>query len=1320
MDDWGDPWKQDDAGPKHPPAIDIRILNDHPSKERVVTPVLSGFFEDQAKWNEPASSDVWATANNEPSPPLKPAAVAEALAWDVPSLASADEHDLADARKAEAPPPPLETDGLQETQPLEEAGSEATVESLSHEPTPSSDTPEESGGPLVAPTAPEIDSSDSGTTVGPDFAGGTATDTSAPLRPHSEEFESGISTRPSTSPSELSHGDVFSDSTRTSFDEDIEPQSPTGNGQHKEGTAAAEESESEESPAESRTVTPAPIEDVPKRTSIEGAPDEIEVGAITTAEDRLEDVSAETHEDLTGPRSEDIPEDAFDDDDFGDFEEEAEDEELHEEPVSDASSPVDSGPTSPANGHASALDQNESAPTSPRPFVKADFTPDTSLLEQLFPAPKTKAELSEVDDSPIKPTSARKIWYRLTRVETLHELTSGKSHDNYVRVGWQGSAVRSEVNQVVGRWASEDRINGRTLLGGKPGAMFGWDYPMSSPASSIFSVNSHKRNASAAPTPKKAAFDLEEAKQRPMSLTVPSPRKPSISSAIEIPQFSWSSQAEDSKESAALSAPPSKTAFNPRPSSNSSNPWAGSSADKVAPHTTIVPISAPPVKTTFEEKVDSAAAKTSFEGDDAWKSSEPFEEKDAWKSAKLPVEEDDAWKPSEPSIGEADAWGSAKKSFEESAALQPRKKSFEDSDAWKSTRKSSEEADAWNSEERPSDEADAWKSSRTSVEEAEAWKSAKESEQAEEPPQPPQRSLEDLSTDWEPVKNSQDKIIGWKPNKASSEKSKNQRPPHTRTVSDSGVLNGPSPFDNPFASSEPEKPVPDETEQPPTEGKKKKRLSWLTFPRRKKNDLAHKRSVSTASFLTVSGGLSVPAKSESLPSWDSPWARTAPKSPLANEASLPEPEPEIARKEHEPEIPLRKHEPNPWDNAFDNAWARPPTAKSGSSHNEPETSTSKPTLPAINTTPRPPSPKFEAPAQTPALPPVETNIQSPEAEIPSTEEKSWGGMVESPMASPAVIAPDENPWGDPWKPTIVEPAPVTVSVEPPSASKPSTKLAPLDTNVQSHSIDDDDDWGEMVESPAASSPVIAPPPSSQPGLPRSISPINLPMRLASPPRMSTPKSTSTWLPKPTSPRPLSPLNPARSSTLPVSQSASTASLASPWLPQPNEIQATLSSTATSTANHDPWGGVDLSIFDKPTASDLSSSSRNRTSSTPTFPSDSKITAASSSGTPVITFDSILGGGNATRTDRSSSSPLTFDDILQPGRKGSGSAKTFDDILAGPGSLSPATSQNDLRAAAADQAQNRTPSPITAGWTEKDKEAVQKFVAALPDFGYMLR
>lgn len=1285
MDDWGDPW-QDDVVPKRPPAIDTHILGDRASKERQVTPIISGFFENEAKWDEPDSSDVWATAHEEPVPPLSPQVVADAPGWDLPAPEpkDADKPHVTNEKDATTT---HEDDALP---PAEEASSDMGPESPFHEATSPPDAQEESGAPPATPTAPEVDSSDSGTTIGPEGAGFTALDTTS--RPQSQDFESGISTRPSTSPSDVSHGDLLSDSTRTSFDDDTEVQKSNANGcadREKEEPEVVEDTESTDE-REEQTPTPASVDDAPEDRP-EDTPEDIsdatpEHHAETATGERPEEAPEQTPElaselttepatePSTEPTIEDTHENTLDDDDddfddFGDFEEEAEDVDLEEEGASNVESPAAEA-SSPPSGYVTP-NLSEASPNSPRPFVKADFEPDLSLIGKLFSAVESK-ELPEVEDSPIKPTEARKAWYRLTRIETLREVESGRDHDNYVRVGWQGSTVRTEVNQIVGRWTSEDRINGRTLLGGKPGAMFGWDYPVPSPASSVFTINSHKRNASAATTPTKATFNLEETKQRPVSLAGPSPRKPSMTAAIDIPTFSWSFEGDESQEPAASSAPPSKTSFGS--TNDSDNPWASPFADKASVPVS-VPVSAPASKTSFEEMQDHDTAKNSFDG--------------------------------------ADDWGPAQASLPESHS---------------------------------------WRQADTSVEKAESLNSVKS-------------SFEETDT-WQPVKTSLEQISDWKPEKISLEKPVDPRPQHTRTVSDSGIPIT-SPFDNPFAPEEPARTTAeiaaDDTEQKaPEEKKKKKRLSWLSFGKKKKNnDSAHKRSVSNASFLSISGGPSVPSKTATLPSWESPWGRTAPKSPLINEVRRPEPEPEIARIEHEPEIPLRKAEPNPWDNAWDNAWddARPPTAKSNVSHHKSDslTKTSTP----VDTIQKPPSPK-EKLAPAPKLPSIETSPHLPETNASIDEDRSWGGVTESPMASPTIMSADENPWGEPWKATSTK-APIILSVEPPSASKPATKLAPLDTSVQSHEMDDDDEWGEMVESPAASSPVIVPPPTGGWQLPRSISPVNLPMGkprvhppsplVPEPIRSATmpwspasptpaaanpPKPTSSWLPKLTSgrtspalanpPRPISALNPTRSSTLPASPS--TSSLPSwPQQPQKETQPPTAAAAAPPTSpppaaaappsSSDPWASVDFSIFDKPAAPrrppiTTRFSSHTRTSSSPTFMTPqsstssfpSSTTTTSAAAPPVITFDKILGG--ATRTDRSSSSPLTFDQILQPRR---GSARTFDDILA------PAGAGAVEKGEGGEEGRSRSRSP---GWAERDGEAVRRFVGGLVDLGYMLR
>ncbi|EON69365.1 hypothetical protein W97_08625 [Coniosporium apollinis CBS 100218] len=101
------------------------------------------------------------------------------------------------------------------------------------------------------------------------------------------------------------------------------------------------------------------------------------------------------------------------------------------------------------------------------------FEPDLSLLDQLRPLPDLRDDLPEVDDSLLSATSVRKAWYRITRKETMREFNSGHDNDTHVRVTWASSAVKAEVNKVVGRWALEDRIHGKATLiwGGRPWLM---------------------------------------------------------------------------------------------------------------------------------------------------------------------------------------------------------------------------------------------------------------------------------------------------------------------------------------------------------------------------------------------------------------------------------------------------------------------------------------------------------------------------------------------------------------------------------------------------------------------------------------------------------------------------------------------------------------------------------------------------------------------------------------------------------------------------------------------------------------------------------
>ncbi|KAA8618260.1 hypothetical protein PtrSN002B_009098, partial [Pyrenophora tritici-repentis] len=114
-------------------------------------------------------------------------------------------------------------------------------------------------------------------------------------------------------------------------------------------------------------------------------------------------------------------------------------------------------------------------PSTPPPTAESKSTAgplDATLLGELFPPLTTTKELDEAPNDPIYAVSSRKAWYRLTRNETMREFNLGKDHDNYVRVTWAGSQVRTEVNKIVGRWAREDRLSGR---GPGARASFYWD-----------------------------------------------------------------------------------------------------------------------------------------------------------------------------------------------------------------------------------------------------------------------------------------------------------------------------------------------------------------------------------------------------------------------------------------------------------------------------------------------------------------------------------------------------------------------------------------------------------------------------------------------------------------------------------------------------------------------------------------------------------------------------------------------------------------------------------------------------------------------------
>lgn len=116
---------------------------------------------------------------------------------------------------------------------------------------------------------------------------------------------------------------------------------------------------------------------------------------------------------------------------------------------------------------------------SPKTAQGPQFYTDLGLMKDLFNINTvSESDDQEVKDDLIDSTSTRKAWYRLTRSQTMREFNMGATDGSYVRASWPKSYVRTEALKIATRWASQDMINGRVVLGGKTGAAaFGWNMP---------------------------------------------------------------------------------------------------------------------------------------------------------------------------------------------------------------------------------------------------------------------------------------------------------------------------------------------------------------------------------------------------------------------------------------------------------------------------------------------------------------------------------------------------------------------------------------------------------------------------------------------------------------------------------------------------------------------------------------------------------------------------------------------------------------------------------------------------------------------------
>jgi hypothetical protein len=241
--------------------------------------------------------------------------------------------------------------------------------------------------------------------------------------------EDGTSARTSTSPSEASHNDVPTESPRTSYEEE--------RGGVKDTRALEEQAQ----------VRAASLS-VERAESISSENTGQEASTDVPATSNVTDNAESVHGTTGGP---------LEDKDSSEFISETPSEPLR------SSDPAD-------------------------PATLGAFALDSGLLEQLFTPQKETKELAAPPDDPIYSTEARKSWYRLTRKQTMREFNHGDDDDNYIRVTWTNSQIRSEVNNIVGRWAREDRISGK---GPGARASFYWD----SPAPVDFPMHTRQRSS---------------------------------------------------------------------------------------------------------------------------------------------------------------------------------------------------------------------------------------------------------------------------------------------------------------------------------------------------------------------------------------------------------------------------------------------------------------------------------------------------------------------------------------------------------------------------------------------------------------------------------------------------------------------------------------------------------------------------------------------------------------------------------------------------------------------------------------------------------
>ncbi|TVY34807.1 hypothetical protein LSUB1_G005665 [Lachnellula subtilissima] len=345
-----------------------------------------------------------------------------------------------------------------------------------------------------------------------------------------------MSSRTSTPPSEQSHHDEFlSESPRTSLEED-----PTRSQMPRKASKVQELVEHFDTLAK------------------EDEPPEV------TGDERTEVVQQSDN-------------DEDDIDDFGDF----------EDVQSDLDGPIESSesvetsarPTTPDSEVPPQVMERElqlspEMQTPQKEYGPVDYSPDASLLSQLYPniedeLPSESCFIADrVPHDSFTSTEQRKTWYRISRYGPLRKHDMGDD-ENYTRINWKQSSVRAETLKIVARWIEEDRISGRVVLGGgsKAGSMFGWNDQKATPASitAAFASKAAKKivEAPVEPTvevprewPKGLVRDHSASKgpsppkaRRKSSVTPKSPEEAKVERQSPVANFGWNVVPENSHKS---------------------------------------------------------------------------------------------------------------------------------------------------------------------------------------------------------------------------------------------------------------------------------------------------------------------------------------------------------------------------------------------------------------------------------------------------------------------------------------------------------------------------------------------------------------------------------------------------------------------------------------------------------------------------------------------------------------------------------------------------------------------------------------------------